>query len=92
MYIFCTGRYAEGRSCHGMDHYANKRKQCSEVPASHSPPRHGPDTTSTLHFDVEGTRDDTLIGLVMMNSVLHQVKDSTLMHHQKKHIHQIPQI
>ena len=42
-----------------MDHYANKRKQCPEVPASHSPPRHGPDTTSTLHFDVEGTRDDT---------------------------------
>jgi len=59
MYIFCTGRYAEGRSCHGMDHYANKRKQCSEVPASHSPPRHGPDTTSTLHFDVKRTRDDT---------------------------------
>ena len=50
------------------------------------------DGASALHFDVEGTRDDTLIGLVMMNSVLHQVKDSTLMHHQKKHIHQIPQI
>jgi hypothetical protein len=42
-----------------MDHYANKRKLCSEVPASHSPPRHVPDTTSTLHFNVEGPRDDT---------------------------------
>ena len=35
------------------------------------------DGASALHFDVEGTRDDTLIGLVMMNSVLHQVKDFT---------------
>ena len=38
---------------------SHKGKQCSEVHASHSPPRHGPDATSTLHFDVEGTRDDT---------------------------------
>jgi hypothetical protein len=30
-----------------MDHYANERKQCSEVPAS------------TLHSDLEGPRDDT---------------------------------
>lgn len=42
-----------------MDHYANKGKQCSAVHASHSPPGHVPDTASTLHFDVDGMRDET---------------------------------
>jgi hypothetical protein len=70
MHIY-AGRYAEGRSCHGMDHYANKAKKSSEVPASHSPQLHvteGPlqltlptqqSGASNLHFDVEGPRDDT---------------------------------
>ena len=34
LYIISAGRYAEGRSCHGMDHYVNKAKQSSEVPTS----------------------------------------------------------
>ncbi|XP_022681804.1 LOW QUALITY PROTEIN: uncharacterized protein At2g29880-like [Setaria italica] len=40
LYALYDGRYAEGRSCHGMDHYANKAKKSSEVPASHSPQLH----------------------------------------------------
>jgi hypothetical protein len=72
--LFCTyaGRYAEGRSCHGMDHYANKAKKSSEVPAPHSPQMHvteGPlqSTLPThqsamgaqhLQFEVEGHRTD----------------------------------
>jgi hypothetical protein len=55
-----------------MDHYANKRKQCSEVPASLSPPRHVPVTTSPLHFILRG-KETILIGLALMNLVLSQI-------------------
>ncbi|CAO2146859.1 unnamed protein product [Urochloa humidicola] len=63
LYALYDGRYAEGRSCHGMDHYANKAKKSPEVPALHSPELHvsaGPlRSTFPIHFDVEGPRDDT---------------------------------
>lgn len=58
IYIIFVGRYAEGRSCHGMDHYANKAKQSSEVPAPHSSLLDVPEGTS-FHFDVEGPGDAT---------------------------------
>uniref|UniRef100_K3YZN2 Myb/SANT-like domain-containing protein n=1 Tax=Setaria italica TaxID=4555 RepID=K3YZN2_SETIT len=40
LYALYDGCYAEGRSCYGMDNYANKAKKSSEVPASPSPQLH----------------------------------------------------
>jgi hypothetical protein len=33
----CAGRYAEGRTCHGMDHYANKAKNASNPSTQQAP-------------------------------------------------------
>ncbi|CAL5093165.1 unnamed protein product [Urochloa decumbens] len=63
LYALYDGRYAQGRSCCGIDHYANKGKKSPEVPPSHSPQLHvteGPlQPTFPTHFDIEGPRDDT---------------------------------
>jgi hypothetical protein len=32
MDTFCAGRYAEGRTRHGMDHYAKKKSKNASVP------------------------------------------------------------
>ncbi|WVZ64875.1 hypothetical protein U9M48_014333 [Paspalum notatum var. saurae] len=55
-FVLYHGRYAEGRSCRGMDHYANKASPPSKVSpdVQQQPPPLG------FCFDVEdGTRDDT---------------------------------
>ncbi|KAL6655859.1 hypothetical protein ACP70R_006685 [Stipagrostis hirtigluma subsp. patula] len=71
LFALYDGRYAQGRSCHGMDHYANKAKVPSEglaPPLLHVPeaPLNSPSPTtpavagaSSLNFEVEGSRDDT---------------------------------
>ncbi|CAN6327455.1 unnamed protein product [Urochloa humidicola] len=61
LFILYDGRYAEGRSCRGMDHYANKARSPSEVSADvqlQSPSPSTP-TPGCLAFDVEESRDDT---------------------------------
>ncbi|CAD6340014.1 unnamed protein product [Miscanthus lutarioriparius] len=55
-----TGRYAEGRSCRGMDHYANKAISPSQVsPDVHlqSPSASIP-APGSFSFDIEEDRDD----------------------------------
>ncbi|CAO2164705.1 unnamed protein product [Urochloa humidicola] len=92
LYALYDGRYAEGRSCHGMDHYANKAKKSLQVPASDSPQLHGTDGllqstfptqpaigASSLHFDVEGPRDDTnWFGTDEFSPLQNHVNESTL--------------
>ncbi|KAL6627467.1 hypothetical protein ACP70R_031193 [Stipagrostis hirtigluma subsp. patula] len=71
LFALYDGRYAQGRSCHGMDHYANKAKVPSEALAppllqvpeaplnSPSPTTPAAAGASSLNFEVEGSRDDT---------------------------------
>ncbi|TVU50436.1 hypothetical protein EJB05_01807, partial [Eragrostis curvula] len=74
LFALYNGRYAEGRSCHGMDHYANKGKQSVDVGVSDSPPLQVPDLhlhspaptqpapcASFLNTELQesGTRDET---------------------------------
>ncbi|CAN6313119.1 unnamed protein product [Urochloa humidicola] len=62
LYALYDGRYAEGRSCHGMDHYANKAKKSSEVTErllQSTLPTESAIGTSSFHYDVEGPNDDT---------------------------------
>ncbi|CAD6231265.1 unnamed protein product [Miscanthus lutarioriparius] len=47
LFALYDGRYAEGRSCRGMDHYANKSPSAS-IPA-----------LGSFSFDIEEYRDDT---------------------------------
>ncbi|KAI4980666.1 hypothetical protein ZWY2020_021151 [Hordeum vulgare] len=54
LFALYDGRYAQGRSFHGMDYYANKATQPSQFPASHSPQLQGLDAhlhtpTPTIH-------------------------------------------
>ncbi|KAF7000301.1 hypothetical protein CFC21_016235 [Triticum aestivum] len=41
IFALYDGRYAQGRSCHGMGYYANKATQLSQLPTSHSPQQQG---------------------------------------------------
>ena len=71
-YLIHLGRYAQGRSCHGMDYYANKATQLSQLPTSHSPQQQGLEAhlhtpTPTIHapgdssmqFDIEEDSENT---------------------------------
>ncbi|WVZ49417.1 hypothetical protein U9M48_000782 [Paspalum notatum var. saurae] len=56
LFVLYHGRYAEGRSCRGMDHYANK----ASPPSKASPDVQQQPHSLGLSFDVEeSTRDDT---------------------------------
>ena len=41
--IIHAGRYAQGRSCRGMDYYANKARELSQVTTSYSQQLEGPE-------------------------------------------------
>nr|XP_040241843.1 uncharacterized protein LOC109742475 isoform X1 [Aegilops tauschii subsp. strangulata] len=72
LFALYDGRYAQGRSCHGMDYYANKATQLSQFPTSHSPQLQGPEAhlhtpTPTIHapgdssmqFEIEEDSENT---------------------------------
>uniref|UniRef100_A0A8R7TFG8 Myb/SANT-like domain-containing protein n=1 Tax=Triticum urartu TaxID=4572 RepID=A0A8R7TFG8_TRIUA len=72
LFALYDGRYAQGRSCHGMDYYANKATQLSQLPTSHSPQQQGLEAhlhtpTPTIHapgdssmqFDIEEDSENT---------------------------------
>ena len=50
-HIIYTGRYAEGRSCRGMDHYSNREKQPVGVAGS--------DSSLNFIFEEGGSKDET---------------------------------
>ncbi|VAH70598.1 unnamed protein product [Triticum turgidum subsp. durum] len=72
LFALYDGRYAEGRSCRGMDYYVSKATQLSRVPTSQSPQLqglemhlHAPTPTihapgdSSMRFDIEEDIDNT---------------------------------
>uniref|UniRef100_A0A453LI96 Myb/SANT-like domain-containing protein n=2 Tax=Aegilops tauschii TaxID=37682 RepID=A0A453LI96_AEGTS len=72
LFALYDGRYAQGRSCRGMDYYANRATQLSQFPTSHSPQLQGLEAhlhtpTPTIHapgdssmqFDIEEDSENT---------------------------------
>ncbi|KAI5015866.1 hypothetical protein ZWY2020_059405 [Hordeum vulgare] len=85
LFALYDGRYAQGRSCHGMDYYANKATQPSQFSTSHSPQLQGLEAhlhtpTPTIHahgdssmqFHIEEDSENT--NWLSSNNTFSQVK------------------
>ncbi|XP_002439919.2 uncharacterized protein LOC8072546 [Sorghum bicolor] len=59
LFALYDGRYAEGRSCRGMDHYANKAISPSQVSPDVQPQSPSIPAPGFFSFDIEEERNDT---------------------------------
>lgn len=72
LFALYDGRYAQGRSCRGMDYYANKARELSQVTTSYSQQLEGPEehhrsptlnlpapVESCMHIDTEEDNGST---------------------------------
>jgi hypothetical protein len=95
LFALYDGRYAEGRSCRGMDHYANREKQSVGVAGASTPSFEVPNVqfhspapsirapcASSLNFEFEegGSRDETnWFGADAFSQFSDQVNNSTFL-------------